>query len=463
LRLRFTLLSALCALILTTAASATSFGVADDYGKYAADSGTAFYTALRAANLTDDRITVVQAPGEIAPSVNETAFLDRSLPVARDRGVNVVLAIYPARLADYNAATFCPFAVGVAKRYPWIKEIILGNEPNKGADAAAYVQLLAACYDQLKPLGVTVIGGALSPRKTTAASFSPVLYIAELGKAYKALGRSTPVMDAFDFHPYPNPDRIQQGVQAGYDWPNAGMPDLPRLYQAFEDAFGGSGQPTFRSSLRMRLNEAGWQAAVPAQFGSHYVGTENNPTVDEPTQARFYRDLIGYVSCDPLVVQLLLFHLVDEKELGAEAGGGGWQSGMMRADLSKRDSYAAVASAVGSGCVGGQRSWSPASGVVGGAGRSATVVRGKQKFSQVLFSAEEGVSWTLAITKKVKKGKKTTTSTLLSKSGSTDTTARDVLAGQAVPKEVGGATYTLTLTAVASPSRVTKLTGTVAR
>lgn len=464
MRLYLTLLALLTFLVAApTGSAALSFGVADDYGKYADDSGAAFNAALRGANLTDVRITVVQGSGQVAPDANETAFLDRSLPRARDTGVTVVLAIYPARLADYDAATFCPFANGVSTRYPWITNVILGNEPNKGADAGAYVRLLAACYDQLHARGVTVIGGALSPRKTTGSSMSPVHYLKAMGDAYRALGRATPILDLVDHHPYPNPERIQQGIQAGYDWPGIGVPDLPRLYQAFEDAFGGTGQPTFRTTTRSVLAEVGWQAAVLPQLAGLYVGAENNPTVDEPTQARFYRELIGFISCDPLVTRLLMFHLIDERELGAEAGGGGWQSGMMRRDLSKREAYASVAGAVGGGCAGGARSWSPATGVMGASASSTTVVRGKQKFSQVLFSAEEGMSWTLVVTKSVKKGKKTTTSTVLSRSGSTDTTARDMLAGQDVPVKIGGGRFTLTMTAELNSARKTTLTGTVAK
>lgn len=456
MRLRLTLLALLALLVAAPSASAAlSFGVADDYGKYAEDNGNAFFTALRGANLTDDRVTVIQLSREMAPSADETAFLDRSLAHARNLGVTVILAIYPARLADYDPATFCPFAAGVATRYPWIGSIILGNEPNKGADPAAYVALLAACYDQLHAKGITVIGGAFSPRKTTGASMAPVHYIKAMGDAYRALGRSAPIVDAVDHHPYPNPERIQQGVQAGYDWPGIGIPDLPRLYQAWQDAFGGTAQPTFSSTARLILAEVGWQAAILPQHAGLYVGVENNPTVDEPTQARFYRELIGYIACDPLVARLLMFHLVDEKELGAEAGGGGWQSGMMRRDLSKRDAYASVAGAVGGGCAAGARSWSPAANVVGASARSTTVVRGKQKFSQVLFSAAEGMSWTLQI----KKGAKV----LLSKRGSTETTARDMLAGQDIPRKIGGAKYTLIMTAAMNPARKSLLTGTVAK
>jgi hypothetical protein len=284
---------------------------------------------------------------------------------------------------------------------------------------------------------------------------APVHYIKAMGDAYRALGRSAPIVDAVDHHPYPNPERIQQGVQAGYDWPGIGIPDLTRLYQAWEDAFGGTAQPTFKSTARLILAEVGWQAAILAQHASLYVGVENNPTVDEPTQARFYRELIAYIACDPLVVRLLMFHLVDEKELGAEAGGGGWQSGMMRRDLSKREAYDSVAGAVGGGCAAGARAWSPASNVVGASARSTTVVRGKQKFSQVLFSATEGMRWTL----QVKKG----TKVLLSKSGSTETTARDMLAGQDIPRKIGGAKFTLIMTAAMNPSRKSLLTGTVAK
>ncbi len=50
-------------------------------------------------------------------------------------------------------------------------------------------------------------------------------------------------MDGLDFHPYPIPQ--SQPFAQGYQAPNdAGVSNLPRIYEAFYDGFNGSPQPT---------------------------------------------------------------------------------------------------------------------------------------------------------------------------------------------------------------------------
>jgi hypothetical protein len=320
-----------------------------------------------------------------------------------------VLSIYPATASQHDPVQFCTFARAVAQRYPYVKEIIVGNEPNKAdfwspVDPAAYTQLLAQCYDQLHPLGVTVVGGALSARKVGKGS-SPVEFLAGMGAAYHSLGRTAPLMDSLSFHPYPNPDRIARGADAGYDWPNAGPPDLDRVKQAFEDAFAGTGQPTFMAGLLMTIDEIGWQATISSQYGSLYTGAENAVAVEEAQQAQFYAAEVARAACDQQVSELLLLHLVDEPELNASATSGGWQSGLLRADLSQRPAFDAVRAAVAAGCTGAAHTWTPAGSVVGGtialnAVQQQVRVNGKKqpgvKF-KIGASAAEGVAWTVTI------------------------------------------------------------------
>jgi hypothetical protein len=152
-------------------------------------------------------------------------------------------------------------------------------------------------------------------------------------------------MDELAFHPYPHSSA--DAISTGYVWPNAGVPNLDRIKQAFWDAFHGTAQPTF-AEPRLRqpgkpvlfvLDEVGWQVSVQPDLADLYFGTENGPVTDEINQARIYGNLIKRVACDPSVQSLSFFHLTDEANLGSP---GGWQSGLERIDGSHRPSYEAV-------------------------------------------------------------------------------------------------------------------------
>jgi hypothetical protein len=167
-------------------------------------------------------------------------------------------------------------------------------------------------------------------------------------------------MDALAFHPYPrNPlDPIARGLA----WPNAGAKNLDRIKQAVWDAFNGTAQPTFEQSLQLAVTEVGWQVGIPASSIAAYTGQENTTTTDEKTQATIYGDLVRTYLCDPAISDLLFLHLIDETSLI------GFQSGLIRADGTKRPSYAAVKEAYaanGGKCAGTPTRWAHATGVVG--------------------------------------------------------------------------------------------------
>src|SRR5215218_11334142 len=75
-------------------AQAARFGFADDAGKYADDGGAAYYTDLRAAGGTENRITVLWDPARPL-AIRDAGFLDRSLPIAVAKGIRVVFHVYP--------------------------------------------------------------------------------------------------------------------------------------------------------------------------------------------------------------------------------------------------------------------------------------------------------------------------------------------------------------------------------
>ena len=73
-----------------------NFGVADDAGKYAGDSGAEFYARIAASGLGNDRLTVMWDPAS-PMAITEQPFLDRTIPEAASLGVNLILSVRPAR------------------------------------------------------------------------------------------------------------------------------------------------------------------------------------------------------------------------------------------------------------------------------------------------------------------------------------------------------------------------------
>ena len=298
--------------------------------------------------------------------------------MAAVRGVNVAFSIQPgtatAVTASPEAASrFVAFEQLVARTFPTVTDIIVGNEPNqpyfwqpqfdargRNVSAGAYEALLAASYDALKAVNpeIDVIGLGLSSRgnddrrASGNVSTSPVKFIAGMGAAYRASGRTRPLMDELAYHPYPRRDT--DPLSAGILWPNAGATNLDRVKQAVWDAFHGTAQKTFEDGLRVRLDEVGWQVAVPRRTLGSYFGAETVRPTTEATQASIYASLVRYEACDPSVDALLFFGLRDEPNLAR------WQAGLMRADGSVRPSYRSVQtvlSETGGKCVGKMRVW----------------------------------------------------------------------------------------------------------
>ena len=378
------------ALSAVSSAQAARFGFADDAGKYAEDGGAAYFSDLRAAGGTENRITILWDPDKPLYIADE-GFLDRSLPVATAKGIRVVFHVYPLGPTAITArpdaaADFAAFLSKLAKAYPQVHEYVVGNEPNqprfwrpqfsttgRALAASAYVDLLAQSYDALKDVDPAnrVIGLGLSgrgndiPFATSNASTSPVRFLRDLGAAYRASGRTLPLMDELGLHLYPRSDR--DSAVAGDRWPRAGLVNLARLKQAFWDAFAGTGQPTVEGGLKLRVDEIGWQATVPAARRDAYHGRETALATSEAAQAANYAKVIAMAACDRSISALYLLHLRDDADLER------YQSGIRRADGSPRPAYAAVRTAVAKakkGCAGRKYvGWKHANGVIGAKAR----------------------------------------------------------------------------------------------
>jgi hypothetical protein len=379
-RLKLATMFALAAssLVLPAPASADlDAGAVDDRPLGTADGGAAFFALMNDVGLKEVRLTVHWDPDEPAAIENEVQIA-AMLPVATLRGVKVVYSVQPLKARSITGtsgapADFALFLQRLARAFPTVKDFIVGNEPNqsrfwqpqfdsrgRSAAPAAYLEVLARGYDALKGVdpSINVIGVALSPRGNDAPfasgniSHSPVKFLRGLGAAYRTSGRTKPLMDSFAYHPYPKKDR--DPLMKGYDWPNAGIPNLGRLKQAFWDAFHGTAQRTFEQGLKMKLDEVGWQVAViPGTEGS-YFGAESIEPTDEATQAVIYASLLGYAACDPSVESVLFFGFEDEPNLDR------WQAGLVRADGTPRPSYDAVKQTLaqtGGRCPGRMRTW----------------------------------------------------------------------------------------------------------
>src|SRR5262249_41858326 len=115
-------------------------------------------------------------------------------------------------------------------------------------------------------------------------------------------------------------------------------------------------------TLVFMIDEFGWQVAIDGSLVGRYTGSENVPTVTEDQQAQFYNDLVRTLSCDPTVADLMVFHMIDEVDLGR------FQSGVLRVDGSARSSFASVAGAIAAaGQCATLHQWTHTNGVVGAA------------------------------------------------------------------------------------------------
>jgi hypothetical protein len=338
------LLACACAaLALTGAASSTTFGVADDAGKYADDGGAGFFHMLTDLGMTENRMAVFWDPSR-PDTIVDQAFLDRAMPQAMQRGIQIIFAIYPIKarsLVDTpnGVQLFAQYAARVVKRYPYVRKVICLNEGNQprfhqpqfdetGKGISGYVQeqAMAACYDAVKAVdpNITVIAFGISPRGNddfdapSNVSHSPIRFLEEVGEAYRASGRTKPIADEVSIHCYPNQNTDAPAL--GYAWPKVGCANLNRFKQAWWDAFHGTAQPLFREAgdkgsgpyVHIYVDEVGYQAKVPANKLGLYSGSENVALIDEPTQGKYYGELIAMMACDPNVALLNFFHAVDE-------------------------------------------------------------------------------------------------------------------------------------------------------
>jgi hypothetical protein len=320
---------------------------------------------LRAANLADAaRVTLTWKRGQTNLDLNLLNDFRYGIDAAERAGADVYLTIYPDGSAETpltlaDQSTFAQYAAWLVKKLPEIGHVIVGNEPNLnrfwlpqfgagGRDLAApaYVRLLARTYDAVKAASpaVEVVGGALAHRGgdipgTGRDTHSPVTFILDMGKAYRASGRTKPIMDAFAYHPYLEQSDFPPTYQHLLS-KTITIGDYGKLVSVLRRAFDGTNQAG--STLPIVYAEFGVESRVPqGSLGSLYTGIEPATThpVDEDVQARYYAQAMQMAACQPTVRTFMVFRLIDSPQLSD------WQSGVYYADGTPKSSRTAIAAA----------------------------------------------------------------------------------------------------------------------
>ena len=305
-----------CALALAgTAAADLRVGVNDDGGKY--ESGGAwFYPTMAATGLRVNAITLRW--DELSPTaIADQPLIEQAIARAQASGVAVELDIYPLHsqaLTNGAAARrrpnpeacgntariqqFAAWAASVARTFPSVREFVVMNECNQplfvnpqwdtsgqNQSAAICGRALAAAYDALKGVsgGDPRVGRRpLAARQRQAGRGDELLD--DAGHVPRRARHVVPRVreedrphGAADGRPRlpPVPGAAVAAVRDGLraTQRSASVTNLPRIYQAFYDAFNGTPQRTIGQQkgggLPVSLNETGVQTDTSGKPGLH--------------------------------------------------------------------------------------------------------------------------------------------------------------------------------------------------
>ena len=257
---------------------------------------------------------------------------------AAARRTMVVLAVSGfGRNTPTTAATqarFCTYAKAVLARVPHARAVVVWNEANAptfwSGTATDYESLLARCYDMLHRSGLTVLD-------STASGHAPEAFLRAVGQAYRASGRTRPLVDAFGHNPYPaSPSEPPAAVhRVGF----VGEGDYHRLASVLRRAFGRTADVWYL--------EDGYQSQVPARLLDLYTGRETIAALAPTLQARRLVQAIRLAACQPRVRAFFNFELIDETRLT------GWQSGLVWRGAHRKPAaraFAGAARQAASGC-----------------------------------------------------------------------------------------------------------------
>jgi hypothetical protein len=264
--------------------------------------------------------------GERAPNPTRFVELRRAEQAARE--TTVVLAVFgfardtPATPAAQER--FCAYARRALRLVPDARAVVVWNEANSptywSGTPLQYETLLARCYDALHRSGLTVLD-------STTSGHAPEAFLTAVARAYRASGRTRPLVDAFGHNPYPKSAAESPGATHPVGFVGEG--DYARLRRVLRPF----GEPD------VWYLEDGYQTTVPPRLRRRYDGRETVATIDADTQAERLRAAISLAACQPHVRAFFNFELVDETRLA------GWQSGLVWRGVHRKPAAAAFAAA----------------------------------------------------------------------------------------------------------------------
>jgi hypothetical protein len=354
-------------------------GVDEDQFKWVRN-GEPLQAAVADLGLGAVRITQRWTPGQTRISAVDLGGLLHAVAPFKGTGVRVVLSVFGgAADAPQDAAAraqYCGYVRSILVAVPDIGDVAIWNEVNSpmfwrpqfGGGAAvapaSYEALLEACYGTLHTArpGLNVITslaprGNDDPRFDQAVRGSPARFALGVGAAYRAGGRQVKIFDTWGQNVY----GLNSAERPWRSHPKSGnlsQGDYPALIDALWQAFSGTRQPLpGEGGVTVWFLEDGFQTAVDPAHAALYHGRENagktlapaSRTVDPahpaddspaPDQGTQLADALRLAYCQPGVGAFFNFMLADESDLG------GWQSGVLWADWSRKPAYAAFHDAI---------------------------------------------------------------------------------------------------------------------
>jgi len=315
-----------------------------------------FVQVQRSLGIGAVRMTLQWSPGESAvlDKTDQTSL--RRMSQAVRFGDRVVLDVYGAAGAAPTTplarSQFCQYTVSALQQAPGVNDVVIWNEANSpkfwaSPDPAAYEALLAQCYDAIharRPWANVI--------SSTSPHQNPAAFIAGLGAAYRASGRTSPIFDTFGHNAYPQDDAEAPDAQHAATSHSIDEGDYERLLAALTSAFSGTGQPVpGQGSVTIWYLEDGFQTIVPPSEAGLYDGTEldrspipalalsGQETSADVDQAGQLSTALELAYCQPAVGAFFNFQLVDDPDLA------GWQSGLLWPDWTPKPSVPAFRSA----------------------------------------------------------------------------------------------------------------------
>lgn len=335
-------------------------GFADDL----AIDADAAVPALRELGVRALLVPLSWDPGQRAVGSDDARLLATLL--AADETLRVVVSVrgssgMTAPVTAADRTSYCAYLADVLDRFPRVRDLVLWPEPNSRqwwrAGAASYFDLVALCYDVAH--GARANANVIGP--ATSSTSSPAAFIRELGRAYRNSGRTQPIFDTIAHRPLGSSSAERPWRRHRFD-DTIGLGDWQALVQAYSDAFSGTAQriPGACSDSRcvpLWYVGTGFQSIADTHKTGLYAGTETGAhplpdagggelsgriavTTPAPDQATQIRDALRLAYCQPAVEAFFNERLVDESKLE------GWQSGVLWADYTPKDSAVALARAV---------------------------------------------------------------------------------------------------------------------